>query len=271
VLQATLALAQRVERMEIDFCAALARVGQPGGGSILDVGGGRAVCSAPGAPMNKVLGLGLGRHVTDEELDEMELFYDERQTPIQIELCPLATPDLPSRLSTRGYLLKGFENELACTLPVSVSLDQGLRVDVLAGEGGDSEDWLRVTSEGFATPDSETSTITPPAETTRALTDIMRRFVHPDIVRYVAWVDGAPAGAASSTIEGGVLGIFGTATAPAYRRRGAQAAVVAAALREAHGRADLAIATTEPGSISQRTFERFGFQVLYTRAILVRT
>ena len=39
----------------------------------------------------------------------------------------------------------------------------------------------------------------------------------------------------------------------------------------ASGQADLAIATTEPGSISQRTFERFGFQVLYTRAILLRT
>jgi GNAT superfamily N-acetyltransferase len=152
-----------------------------------------------------------------------------------------------------------------------VPLDQDLRVDVIAGESGDTEHWLRVTSEGFATPDSETSRLTPPPETLRTITDIMRRFVHPGIVRYLAWVDGAPAGAASSTIDGGVLGIFGTATIPAYRRRGAQAAVVAAALREAHGRADLAIATTEPGSTSQRTFERFGFQVLYTRAILVRT
>jgi hypothetical protein len=59
------------------------------------------------------VGLGLGRHVTDEELDEMELFYDERQTPIQIELCPLATPDLPSRLSTRGLSAQRFR-ERAC-------------------------------------------------------------------------------------------------------------------------------------------------------------
>ena len=50
-----------------------------------------------------------------------------------------------------------------------------------------------------------------------------------------------------------------------------QGAVVASALRGAEGRADIAIATTEPGSVSQRTFERFGFQVLYTRAILVRS
>jgi hypothetical protein len=100
---------------------------------------------------------------------------------------------------------------------------------------------------------------------------IMRAFIHPDIVRYLVRVDGTPAAAASSIITSGVLGIFGTTTLPSFRRRGAQAAVVARALRAAIGRADLAIATTEPGSISQRTFERLGFQVLYTRAILVRS
>jgi len=269
VLQATLALAQRVERMEIDFCAMLARVGEPDGGAVLDVAGGRAVCSLPGAPMNKVLGLGLGSAVSDEDLDAIEAFYDERESPIQIELCPLVGPDLPSRLSARGYALKAFENELACALPTEVSGEDTLRVDVSNGEGG-VDDWLRVTSEGFSTPDGATSQVTTP-ETLRAIGDIMRRFVHHDITRYLAWVDHAPAGAAGSTIIDGVLGIFGTATLPAYRRRGAQAALVARALRGALGRADLAIATTEPGSISQRTFERFGFQVLYTRAILVRT
>jgi DNA-binding NtrC family response regulator len=48
-----------------------------------------------------------------------------------------------------------------------------------------------------------------------------------------------------------------------------QQAVVAQALHRASGRAELAMATVEPGSISQRNFERFGFQVVYTRAIFV--
>lgn len=271
-MQATVSLARRVERMEIDFCALLARTGEPGGGALLDVAGGRAVCSVPGAPMNKVLGLGLGCAVTDEDLDAIEAFYDERESPIQIELCPLVSADLPARLSARGYALKGFENELGRTLPASIAIatDPALRVDVATG-GADVEEWLRVTREGFATPDTQAATTAPAPETVQAIGDIMRRFVHHDITRYLAWVNGAPAGAAGSTIIDGVLGIFGTATLPAYRRRGAQAAVVARALRDATGRADLAIATTEPGSVSQRTFERFGFQVLYTRAILVRT
>ena len=67
------------------------------------------------------------------------------------------------------------------------------------------------------------------------------------------------------------LGIFGTATLPAFRRRGLQSAIVARAMNDALGRADLVIATTEPGSVSQRTFVRWGFQVIYTRAILAKS
>jgi GNAT acetyltransferase-like protein len=270
VLQATVALAQRVERMEIDFCALLARAGEMDGGAVLDVAGGRAVWSAPGAPMNKVLGIGLGCPVTDDDLDAIEDFYDDHGTPIQIELCPLVSGDLPSRLSARGYALKGFENELACTLPVSAPADGEVRIDI-ATSVADTETWLRVTTEGFASPDGSGTTAAPAPETMETVSAIMRSFVHPDIVRYLAWMDGAAVGAASSFISGGVLGIFGTSTVPAWRRRGVQAAVVARALRGALGHADLAIATTEPGSVSQRTFERLGFQVLYTRAILVRT
>ncbi len=39
---------------------------------------------------------------------------------------------------------------------------------------------------------------------------------------------------------------------------------------EAAGRADLAITTTEPGSTSQRVFERLGFRLIYTRTIVVK-
>jgi Predicted acetyltransferase involved in intracellular survival and related acetyltransferases len=271
MLQATLSLAQRVERTEIDFCAVGAGVGLPGGAASIEVGGGRGVCGQPGSPMNKVLGLGLGVTVTDDDLDALELFYDERECPIQIELCPLVSTDLVEKLQNRGYVLKGFENELACSVPSSMPATNGLHVEVLTGDH-DEAAFLRATVEGFAVPDSMPAAPDAPApDVVETVDRAMRQFIHPDIVRYLVRIDGEPAGAAASVLTNGVLGIFGTGTRPAYRRRGVQSAIVAKALEGAIGRADLAIATTEPGSISQRTFERFGFQVLYTRAILLRT
>jgi hypothetical protein len=280
MLQATLELAKRVEKTEIDFCAVGAGVGLTGGAASIEVGGGRGVCGQPGSPMNKVLGLGLGVDVTDEDLDALELFYDERECPIQIELCPLVSTHLVSKLQSRGYVLKGFENELACAVPDEAPSSPppllrsfgatGLPVEVLTGNR-DEDAFLRATVEGFSVPDSGPARNDAPSPVVlETVGGFMRQFIHPDIVRYLVRIDGEPAGAAASVITGGVLGIFGTATRPVYRRRGIQSAIVAKAMALAVGHADIAIATTEPGSISQRTFERLGFQVLYTRAILLR-
>jgi hypothetical protein len=80
-----------------------------------------------------------------------------------------------------------------------------------------------------------------------------------------------PAGGGSSWVQDRVLGIAGTSTLPAYRRRGVQAAIAVQAMEDAAAEADIATATTAPGSTSQRTFERLGFQVLYNRAIVVKS
>jgi GNAT superfamily N-acetyltransferase len=267
----TLALARRVERAEIDFCAVLARVGESGGAGALEVGGGCAVCGDPGLPMNKVLGLGLGADVTDEDLDALEAFYDERGSPIQIELCPLATRGLTSRLSKRGYELLGFESEMGRAAPFHpIDMHDADRIRIEHTRDPGAEDlWNRVVSEGFIAAEG-LPTVPPPADVFAATSAIMRGFVHPGIARYLAFVDDSAAGGCASFEDRGVLGIFGTATLPPYRRRGVQTALVARVLKDARPDSDLAIATTEAGSTSQRTFERLGFRLLYTRAILVR-
>jgi len=266
----TLALAKRVERAEIDFCAVLARVGESDAGA-LEVGGGRAVCGEPGLPMNKVLGLGLGADVTDEELDALEAFYEERGSPIQIELCPLATRGLSARLGKRGYELLGFESEMARAGPFDQIDAHDLRAIRIArtSNARDEELWNRIVSEGFIAAE-EPPTVPPPKDVFEATSAIMRGFVHAGIARYLAFADGDAAGGCATFQADGVLGIFGTATLPQHRRRGVQTALVSRAMTDARPGIDLAIATTEAGSTSQRTFERLGFRLLYTRAILVR-
>jgi GNAT superfamily N-acetyltransferase len=267
-MHATLELARRVDRAEIDFCA-LATTLSALDAATLECAGGLAVYGAPGSPVNKVLGLGLGVEVTDDDLDAIEQFYAERGCPVQIEVCPLAAPGLASRLTKRGYVLQAFENELARLAPAEpVPLPSGADIAVEAGAG--ERRWLQIVSEGFATPDRAISGSPVPSDAVTAIGDVMRQFFHPEIVRYVASVDGHCGAAGLSFVRNGVLGIFGTATLPAFRRRGLQGAIVARAINDARDKVDLVIATTEPGSISQRTFERLGFQVLYTRAILVK-
>lgn len=268
-MHATLELARRIDRAEIDFCA-MATLGVAPDAATLERGGGLAVYAAPGSPVNKVLGLGLGVEVTDDDIDAIEHFYAERGCPVQIELCPLTSPDLPSRLTKRGYVLQAFENELARPAPTE-PVQPASSADITIEAGADEQQWLRVVAEGFSVPDRLVPGSPPvPHDAVAAIGDVMRLFCHPEIVRYVAHLDGQAAAAAVSFIKDGAMCIAGTATRSAFRRRGLQRAIVARAMNDGLNRADLIIATTEPGSISQRTFERLGFQVVYTRAILVK-
>lgn len=272
ILRATLELARRVDRAEIDFCA-LAGAHGVAGIDRLEAGGGLALHGKPGSPFNKVLGLGLAGAVSDDDLDRIEEFYKNRRSPAQIELCPMAYADLPARLGARGFVLNGFEAQLSRGIEPRVPLPavpDGVRVSTARA---DQEDlWTRVVAEGFGAaeahvgggPEHETFT-------TEQVVEMMQQFRHPGMRRYLAWIDGRPAGGGSSWVLDGVLGIAGTSTLPPFRRQGVQTAIAVQALRDAAGEADLAAATTAPGSTSQRTFERLGFQVLYTRAILVKS
>jgi hypothetical protein len=256
-LHADAALAQRIERAEIDFCA----LGATHAGerpAALEVAGGRALFSARGSFLNKVLGLGVGAPVRDEDLDAVQAFYARHGEAARIELCPVAPADVGARLTARGFRLEEFENELARRLPLSreerAEMAASIPATVVVERTAAAEDerWVTAVGEGFGTQP-----------------ETMRPFVHPSIVRYLVRVEGEIAGGGAAYQHDGVLGIFGTATIDRFRRRGVQTALVVQALLDAGGDADLAIATTAPGSTSQRTFERLGFQVMYTRAILV--
>jgi GNAT superfamily N-acetyltransferase len=267
-LHVTGALAQRVERVSIEFCAAAGAVGTRAGVASLEAGGGRALFGVPDSPLNKVLGLGVGASVSDADLDAIEAFYASHRAPAQVELCPHATSDLASRLSARGFMLQGFENQLARTMDSDdVQLPAGGSLRVARASSEEDDLWVDVVAEGFAAGEAAGL---PSAESVNLLRNVMRQFDHPSIVRYLVWDNESAAGGGAAYVRDGVVGIFGTATLPHFRRRGVQSALVEQILADAAARADLAITTTEPGSTSQRTFERLGFRLIYTRAIMVK-
>jgi GNAT superfamily N-acetyltransferase len=260
-------LARRIEAAEAQLIGAATEAARRRGapGLALPVGGGYGCFAEDGSPMNKVVGLGF-HGVPDDWADvEARLL---RHGPVQVELSNLADPDVVALLSDRGYRLAGFEDVLGLALPVDPPTVQS-DVEVRPSVAGELGAWVDVVVEGFAHPDGEG--VPSHEEFPRDVVERAERdFEAAGAVPYVALCDGAVAGGGSVRMTDGIAQLTGAATAPAFRRRGVQATLLAARLRDAAAAGcDLAVVTTAPGSTSQKNVQRRGFQLLYTRAVLV--
>jgi GNAT superfamily N-acetyltransferase len=91
------------------------------------------------------------------------------------------------------------------------------------------------------------------------------------VLRYAALRDGVLAGGAGLRLADGIAQFAGAGTAPAHRRRGIQTALLAARLADATAAGcDVGVIVTQPGSTSQQNAQRRGFDLLYTRAVVVK-
>jgi len=274
-LFADLELAARVERAECrllaDAAAAAGRRDPQARVLVAPIAGGVAVWAGPDSPLNKVAGLGFAGPVEDAALDAVEHALAERATAPRIELATLAESGLAARLTRRGYQLAGFENVLALRLPAPLPAADPGDIEVRESPAAELELWLDVVVTGFAHPDGQgvgAHEQFPREALERVIGDLgsSRGFV-----RYLARRGGEPAGGASLRHDAGVAQLAGAATLPGHRRRGVQSALLGHRLaRAAEAGCDLAVVTTEPGSKSQRNVQRQGFELLYSRAVLVR-
>jgi GNAT superfamily N-acetyltransferase len=165
----------------------------------------------------------------------------------------------------------GFENVLGRPLPLESAPARADGIAISQSPEEELATWTDVVVTGFDTPDAQgvPSHEHHPRETAEAAVGDMAAV--DGLVRYLARRDGSPAGGASMRLFDGVAQLCGAATLPEHRRRGVQTALLAARL-DAAARAgcDVAVVTTQPGSKSQENAQRRGFDLLYTRAVLVR-
>jgi ribosomal protein S18 acetylase RimI-like enzyme len=103
---------------------------------------------------------------------------------------------------------------------------------------------------------------------------VTRRFL-PDAVLedpaqrvYAARVDGRLVSVGESTTLDGVVGVFGVATDPGYRRRGIGAALTAFLLADRAGEADLAV--LDASDLGAGVYTRLGFAAMSTWEVWVR-
>jgi len=274
-----MSLAARIERAEADTAAAFGRAASRPGKDVLvsPVAGGTAVYGTPGDPFNKIAGLGFAP-LDEASLASLEHVYDSRAGEMRVELSSLAGHGVAATLTSRGFVLIGYENVLALALtPDRVDATARMRDEATArgiavSPAADARSWIRTVSEGFATPDTFDG---PPPRESFARESLERVFADfsaaPGCALYLARRDGLVAGGGALRIVDGVAQLAGAATLPSQRRRGVQTALLHARLvAAAEGGCDLAVVTTEPGSKSQENVQRAGFELLYVRAILVR-
>ena len=267
------ALAERIERAEAQLIAeagaAARRRRADAAGFVIPVCGGVAIFAEAGSPFNKVAGLGFGGVPGAAALDEIEQAFAACGAPVQVELAHLGDPAISALLTGCGYRLTSFENVLGRSLtgePERVT-PPGIEVRQIGED--EFESWFDVVTDGFTHPD--TSGVPSHEEFPREVIARAERDSAAGMTRYIALHDGMIAGGARLRTAEGIAHLSGAATAPAHRRRGVQTALLSARLADAAAvGCDIAVVTTQPGSRSQRNVQRRGFDLLYTRAVLVR-
>ena len=267
------ALARRIERAETRLIADTNRAAQARTGTdgfLIPIAGGMASFAEPDSPFNKVVGLGFDGVPSAEELDVIEKAFAAHGAPTQVELAHLAESAIGELLSDRGYRLESFENVLGLALDGDQEPITPPGIEVRHSTADELDAWVAVVADASTHPD--TQGLPWHDEFPRdALENAERDFAAAGGTRYAAFRDGVLAGGADFRITDGIAQLAGAATAPAHRRHGVQSALVAARLADARAAGcDVAVIVTQPGSTSQQNAQRRGFDLLYTRATLVK-
>jgi GNAT superfamily N-acetyltransferase len=250
--------AQRVERALAETnratIGAMARLGLAA--AVIEVAGGLAVFAGEGNPMTQGLAMGIGVPVTAAELDAMEA-HGVRQ----LEICPYVDPSLPALLAQRGYRVHEWQLVWLREIPKEPLAPPPPELTLRRAREGEEDIFFRTMLAGFL----ETEEV--PAEAIAMMKP--NAFAERYELMLAFWGD-EPIGAASFTWADGVM-FGGSGVRPAYRRRGAQGALIRARLDRARelGCA-LACSNTLPGTASRRNMERHGYHVAYPKLVMLK-
>jgi GNAT superfamily N-acetyltransferase len=271
-ITASTKLAARIDRAELGLLLDLVAVVRAAGGpaQVWPVGGTFAVLGETGSPFNKVSALGFDGPPSVEDLEIVERGYARAGVRVQVELSTLADPSVARLLTARGYQLVGFENILARRLDEVTAAPSAIAVrDVPVAE---SDLWIETMLHGFLAPDVFDGPESHEAFGGDALRRAYQAFAAvPAVSRQLARVEGEVAGGATMYQRDATAILCGAATLPAWRRRGVQSTLLWQRLAQAReAGCDLAVVTTQPGSKSQENVQRAGFELIYSRAVLVK-
>lgn len=232
--------------------------------------GGVAGRGTPGSWVNNAVGMGLDSEVEAAELDDLIEWYGAVGAEPRLEVSPFVHESLLRLLEERRFVIRAFENvfyrELDPGTPVGTvhAPPTGLTVEIVDRHDAKAiREAAAVAMSGFFPPG------TGPQESDFAVAE--RGMRHERTVTVVARLDGQAVGAGSMEVAGEVCALFGLSVLEPYRRQGVQQALIAARLNEAARQgARIATISSRPGVATERNVRRMGFQLGYTKPVLVQ-
>jgi GNAT superfamily N-acetyltransferase len=230
------------------------------------VSGGACVWYSPDNLANGSSGLGMSGPVEREEVAALIAFFEDREAPARIDVCPYADRSLLRWLAGYGFVITAFETVLCQRLgtadtvrdAIPVADDGSVRIVHAAGDE-ERELWASLEARGFTDDAADEAGIT----LARAIA------FRTDVLHFIGYVGDEPVGTGMLSMRGGVAMLSGDSTLPAWRGHGVQTAMLAHRLRYAQeAGCDLGVIEASPGGVSERNQQRAGFVVAYTRVSL---
>jgi GNAT superfamily N-acetyltransferase len=258
-------LARRLEIAEMEsalaYAVACTAVFPDSGATAEAIGGGIAVYTGAGSPINRVHGLGMRSRVYKAEITACEDFFTLQREPTRIDLCPLADPSLLTELRRRRYGVAQFKHVWVRGIDTpSKELPAPPIVRVTPVDTAERALWAQVVASSFQGEPIEQANVDLALPTSQKL----------DTTCFLAWIGGNPAGGGALALHDGVGILYSTSVRPEFRRLGVHSALLEARVRYAYGQGcDILMVQTVPGSASQRNVERAGFRIAYTKPTMI--
>jgi GNAT superfamily N-acetyltransferase len=241
---------------------AMARLHPESGAGAREAAGGTVIFAGRGSPLTQGLAMGLQGPVSGADLDAMEAHLCPDGTGSkQLELCPFADPTLPALLAARGYRVHEWQLVWTRAVPSQPTAPAPPELTIRRVRPGEEDLFLRTLAAAFL--ESE--------DVPEAAIALMRPTVFAERHELLlAWLgDEAIGGATLQWADGVMFGASGVR--PAFRRRGAQGALIRARLDRARALGcELACSNTLPGTASRRNMERHGYRVAYPKLVMLK-
>lgn len=206
--------------------------------------------------VNRILGAG---PIGGTPLNGAIHFVREAGVACRIDVSPFAVcRSLLRHLAREGFHLYGFQMALYMELDATFSINPVPNVTVHLAETEAAQELAATTHRAaLDLPENEIPWLDDSLRVTAQ---------HPDWRTYVAYVDDIPAGVAQLHISGGVGTLSVAKMLPYYRDCGVQAVLVQHRIADAAAAGcNLVCAQVGAGTIAQRTLERAGLRIAYTK------